>query len=149
MSLCVTISLFSAGDCIIIVFLRLYYYYLCEISSLLLSLWDDIFIILVTQYYYHLCETALLLSCETVLLTDCPVPECTECQSYLSPQRFVCHSHQAPETRTCHWGFDSGNWAAYIQVEIQTTPLFNASSVYLTISILPLLKSRFPCTKII
>ena len=23
---------------------------------------------------------------------------------------------QAPETRTCHWGFDSANWAAYIQV---------------------------------
>jgi len=42
--------------------------------------------------------------------------ECSECQSYLSPQRFVCHSHQPPETRTCHWGFDSGNWAAYIQV---------------------------------
>jgi len=42
--------------------------------------------------------------------------ECTECQLYLSPQRFVCHSHQPPETRTCHWGFDSGNWAAYIQV---------------------------------
>ena len=27
------------------------------------------------------------------------------------------HSNaQAPETRTCHWGFDSANWAAYIQV---------------------------------
>jgi hypothetical protein len=30
--------------------------------------------------------------------------------------RFVCHTHQPPETRTCHWGFDSANWAAYIQV---------------------------------
>jgi len=42
--------------------------------------------------------------------------ECTECSTMLSPQRFVCHTHQAPETRTCHWGFDSANWAAYIQV---------------------------------
>ena len=110
-----------------------YHYFLLE-PVLSLRLWDWIIIICVRyHHYYYLCETIfslslwhniiiILLSCETVLLTDCPVPECTECQSYLSPQRFVCHSHQAPETRTCHWGFDSGNWAAYIQVEIQTTP---------------------------
>jgi len=42
--------------------------------------------------------------------------ECSECPAFLSPQRFVCHTHQTPETRTCHWGFDSANWAAYIQV---------------------------------
>jgi len=42
--------------------------------------------------------------------------ECSECHLYFSPQRFVCHSHQPPETRTCHWGFDSQNWPAYIQV---------------------------------
>ena len=44
--------------------------------------------------------------------------ECSECQSYLSPQKFVCHSHSKQENRTCHWGFDSANWAAYIQVDI-------------------------------
>jgi len=42
--------------------------------------------------------------------------ECTECQAFLSPQKFVSHSHQQQETRTCHWGFDSQNWPAYIQV---------------------------------
>jgi len=42
--------------------------------------------------------------------------ECCECQSYLSPQKFVCHSHSKQENRTCHWGFDSANWTAYIQV---------------------------------
>ena len=42
--------------------------------------------------------------------------ECTECRSYLSPQKFVSHSHSKQENRTCHWGFDSANWAAYIQV---------------------------------
>ena len=41
---------------------------------------------------------------------------CTECQCYLSPQKFVSHSHSKHENRTCHWGFDSANWAAYIQV---------------------------------
>lgn len=42
--------------------------------------------------------------------------ECTECQSYLSPQKFVSHSHSKQENRTCHWGFDSANWTTYIQV---------------------------------
>ena len=41
--------------------------------------------------------------------------------------RFVCHTHQAPETRTCHWGFDSANWAAYIQVH----PLYFRSQTLL------------------
>ena len=34
----------------------------------------------------------------------------------MSPAKFVCHSHSKQENRTCHWGFDSANWAAYIQV---------------------------------
>jgi len=40
--------------------------------------------------------------------------ECTECRGLLSPQKFVCHSHKALENRTCHWGFDSANWRAYL-----------------------------------
>jgi hypothetical protein len=29
----------------------------------------------------------------------------------------VCHSHRdTAENRTCHWGFDSANWRAYLQV---------------------------------
>ena len=34
---------------------------------------------------------------------------------------------QAPETRTCHWGFDSANWAAYIQVRIFTNDCIEAA----------------------
>ena len=40
--------------------------------------------------------------------------ECTDCHGLLSPQKFVCHSHKALENRTCHWGFDSANWRAYL-----------------------------------
>ncbi|XP_055684317.1 ski oncogene [Lutzomyia longipalpis] len=42
--------------------------------------------------------------------------ECTDCGGMFSPQRFVCHVHGEQEEQTCHWGFDSGNWRAYIHV---------------------------------
>lgn len=42
--------------------------------------------------------------------------ECTDCGGIFSPQRFVCHVHGQQEEQTCHWGFDSGNWRAYIHV---------------------------------
>lgn len=41
---------------------------------------------------------------------------CTECNGMFSPQRFVCHVHQQQENGTLHWGFDSNNWRAYLQV---------------------------------
>ncbi|KAL1763548.1 ski oncoprotein [Sigmodon hispidus] len=28
--------------------------------------------------------------------------------------QFLVHLHKAMENRTCHWGFDSANWRAYI-----------------------------------
>ena len=40
--------------------------------------------------------------------------QCCDCRGVFSPQRFVCHSHKALENRTCHWGFDSANWRAYL-----------------------------------
>lgn len=40
--------------------------------------------------------------------------QCLDCRLLLPPQRFVVHSHQALENRTCHWGFDSANWRAYV-----------------------------------
>lgn len=40
--------------------------------------------------------------------------QCTDCGKWLSPQKFVCHSHKALENRTCHWGFDSANWRHYL-----------------------------------
>ena len=44
--------------------------------------------------------------------------ECQECHGLFSPQKFVCHVHNSQENRTCHWGFDSGNWRAYIQIAL-------------------------------
>lgn len=41
---------------------------------------------------------------------------CTECNGMFSPQKFVCHVHQQQENSTLHWGFDSNNWRAYLQV---------------------------------
>jgi len=40
--------------------------------------------------------------------------ECQECGYQFSPQRFVRHAHRSLENRTCHWGFDSANWRAYL-----------------------------------
>ncbi|XP_076315764.1 ski oncogene-like [Tachypleus tridentatus] len=42
--------------------------------------------------------------------------ECTECHGIMSPEVFVCHAHRAKENRTCHWGFDSSNWRAYLMI---------------------------------
>ncbi|XP_022246850.1 ski oncogene-like [Limulus polyphemus] len=42
--------------------------------------------------------------------------ECTECHGVMSPEIFVCHAHHAKENRTCHWGFDSSNWRAYVTI---------------------------------
>lgn len=44
--------------------------------------------------------------------------QCLECNGWFSPQRFVCHVHKKPETHTCHWGFNSGNWRHYLHVEL-------------------------------
>ena len=38
-----------------------------------------------------------------------------ECEGLFCPQKFVCHSHN-PKNRTCHWGFDSDNWRAYLHL---------------------------------
>ena len=41
--------------------------------------------------------------------------QCLECEGLFCPQKFVCHSHD-PKNRTCHWGFDSDNWRAYLHL---------------------------------
>lgn len=43
---------------------------------------------------------------------------CIECHGMFSPQKFVCHVHQQQENSTLHWGFDSNNWRAYLQVTL-------------------------------
>ena len=43
--------------------------------------------------------------------------ECLECEGLFCPAKFVCHSHgRNRENRTCHWGFDSANWRAYLHL---------------------------------
>ncbi|PVD35598.1 hypothetical protein C0Q70_02561 [Pomacea canaliculata] len=48
---------------------------------------------------------------------DAKCIHCVECQGLFSPSKFVCHSHKAPENRTCHWGFDSERWRDYLLVK--------------------------------
>uniref|UniRef100_A0A182JKF3 c-SKI SMAD4-binding domain-containing protein n=1 Tax=Anopheles atroparvus TaxID=41427 RepID=A0A182JKF3_ANOAO len=43
--------------------------------------------------------------------------ECCKCSGMFTPQEFVCHQHEPQEIRTCHWGFNSSNWALYIHVD--------------------------------
>ncbi|XP_059534408.1 ski oncogene-like [Myotis daubentonii] len=40
--------------------------------------------------------------------------QCLDCRLMYPPHKFVVHSHKALENRTCHWGFDSASWRAYI-----------------------------------
>lgn len=48
---------------------------------------------------------------------DAKCIHCSECKGLFSPSKFVCHSHKAPENRTCHWGFDSDRWRDYLLVK--------------------------------
>ncbi|KAI4902467.1 hypothetical protein NFI96_015568 [Prochilodus magdalenae] len=65
---------------------------------------------------YHECFG----KCRGVLLPElytspaAPCIQCADCGVLLAPRRFVAHAHGAPENRTCHWGFDSENWRAYV-----------------------------------
>ncbi|XP_013875770.1 v-ski avian sarcoma viral oncogene homolog a [Austrofundulus limnaeus] len=40
--------------------------------------------------------------------------QCADCRLMYPTHKFVVHGHKAQENRTCHWGFDSANWRAYI-----------------------------------
>lgn len=40
--------------------------------------------------------------------------QCAECGVMHAPHKFVVHGHKSLENRTCHWGFDSANWRAYV-----------------------------------
>lgn len=65
---------------------------------------------------YHECFGKCRGLCMPELYTDSSARciQCVECQGLFSPQKFVCHAHRALENRTCHWGFDSANWRAYL-----------------------------------
>lgn len=65
---------------------------------------------------YHECFGKCKGVCMPELYTDSSARciECTECHGLFAPQKFVCHAHRHLENRTCHWGFDSNNWRAYL-----------------------------------
>ncbi|XP_066997984.2 ski oncogene [Anabrus simplex] len=67
---------------------------------------------------YHECFGKCKGICTPELYTDnnAHCIECMECHGMFTPQRFVCHAHRALENRTCHWGFDSSNWRAYLLI---------------------------------
>ena len=58
----------------------------------------------------------------TFLFLSCVTTQCLECEGLFCPQKFVCHSHD-PKNRTCHWGFDSENWRAYLHLAEDYTDL--------------------------
>lgn len=65
---------------------------------------------------YHECfgKCKGIFDAKSFVTEDSQCIECLECRRFLSPQRFVRHTHGASENRTCHWGFDSSNWRSYL-----------------------------------
>ncbi|XP_077435745.1 v-ski avian sarcoma viral oncogene homolog a [Vanacampus margaritifer] len=47
--------------------------------------------------------------------------QCMDCRLMYPTHKFVVHSHKAQENRTCHWGFDSANWRAYVLLGLDYT----------------------------
>ncbi|XP_035377853.1 v-ski avian sarcoma viral oncogene homolog a isoform X2 [Electrophorus electricus] len=45
---------------------------------------------------------------------DADCVQCLDCRFMYPTHKFVVHSHKSLENRTCHWGFDSANWRAYV-----------------------------------
>lgn len=43
--------------------------------------------------------------------------QCLDCRLMFPTRKFVVHSHKRLENRTCHWGFDSANWRAYVLLD--------------------------------
>lgn len=67
---------------------------------------------------YHECfgKCKGLFTPELYVNADAACIACFECDELFCPQKFVMHSHHDKENRTCHWGFDSGNWRNYLHL---------------------------------
>ncbi|XP_052420051.1 v-ski avian sarcoma viral oncogene homolog a [Carassius gibelio] len=65
---------------------------------------------------YHECfgKCKGLLVPELYTSPNAPCIQCMDCRLMYPTQKFVVHSHKSLENRTCHWGFDSANWRAYV-----------------------------------
>ncbi|XP_030634166.1 v-ski avian sarcoma viral oncogene homolog b [Chanos chanos] len=55
--------------------------------------------------------------------------QCIDCRLMFPTHKFVVHSHKRLENRTCHWGFDSANWRAYILLDPDYTDKEEKSSL--------------------
>lgn len=47
--------------------------------------------------------------------------QCKICRIFLSPRRFVGHTHKSTEDNIVHWGFNSYNWRCYIRLSKKQT----------------------------
>lgn len=75
--------------------------------------------------------------------------QCCECRVFYTPGQFVCHAHRSLETRTCHWGFDPGNWRMYLQLASdQPLPASGSTPQHLPETALDLFKTKFEPTAI-
>ena len=65
---------------------------------------------------YHQCFGKCEGLCKPELYTspDAACIECADCSLTFSPADFISHAHRSVENRTCHWGFDSAHWRAYL-----------------------------------
>ncbi|XP_051528788.1 ski oncogene-like isoform X2 [Myxocyprinus asiaticus] len=66
--------------------------------------------------------------------------QCLDCRLMFPTQKFVVHSHKRQENRTCHWGFDSSNWRAYILLDQDYTEKDESSTLQ---KLLDELKGKF------
>ncbi|XP_051967430.1 ski oncogene-like [Xyrauchen texanus] len=55
--------------------------------------------------------------------------QCLDCRLMFPTHKFVVHSHKRLENRTCHWGFDSSNWRAYILLDQDYTEKEESSTL--------------------
>ncbi|XP_051531210.1 ski oncogene-like [Myxocyprinus asiaticus] len=66
--------------------------------------------------------------------------QCLDCRLMFPTHKFVVHSHKRLENRTCHWGFDSSNWRAYILLDQDYTEKEESSTLQ---KLLSELKGKF------
>lgn len=69
---------------------------------------------------YHRCfgKCEGICTPELFSFTDRSCIECVECHGMMSPNKFVLHvcKNKPKENFTCHWGFESNKWRAYVLV---------------------------------
>ncbi|XP_065340769.1 ski oncogene isoform X2 [Cloeon dipterum] len=73
--------------------------------------------------------------------------ECCDCRRLFSPQHFVTHVHVDLENRTCHWGFDSAKWRAYLLLDEDQPDAKRLKDVLVQLKQRPVIKYKPPKRK--